>query len=356
VSRLGIVLPPQDPELGAPDLVELAQLAERSGYDSVFLPEAWSWDAMCVLTAIAAATSRVELGSAVVTLPVRTPALTAMAALTVDSISGGRCILGLGTGHRRLITQWHGLDFQPRLGKLREYIQIVRGIHAGEHMAYEGRYYRCADAELGVEPVRKRIPIYLAALHLDTMRLAGELADGLLPYYATPDWLARGIAAVAEGAERARRDPAEVEIALMVPTWVTDDVAAAREVARGQIAWYNNFEFYNRMFFEAGFEAEATALRETWARIDADPELKRRWEESRDKEGSDAGTAALVSDAMVDSIFVIGTAAECRARIDAMRALGVGMPLVFPQGVHGDRASARAGFAATIEGLAPAAA
>lgn len=354
MARLGVVLPAQDPNLSARDLVELARRIEAAGYTSVYLPEAWCWDALGVLSGIAMATERVEIGTAIVTLPVRTPALTAMGALTVDSLSNGRHVLGLGTGHRRLVETWHGLEFEPRLQRMREYVAIVRGIVAREDMHFEGRYYRCVDGRLDVEPLRRHIPIYVAALGLETMKLAGEIADGLLPYYATPDYVVRCVEAVAEGARRVGRDPAEVEIALMIPTWVTDDPAAAREVARSQIAWYNNFEFYNRMFRAAGFVEEADALRDAWARVNADPELRDRWGESRDLEGSDAGTAALVSDTMVDSIFAIGSAEECRARIESSRDLGVGQPLIFPQGQYTSRDEALAGFGRTIDGLAPA--
>ena len=351
---IGVVLPPQDPNLAATDLIDLAVITEKGGYNSVWLPEAWSWDVMCVLTAIGAATQRIQLGPAVITIPVRTPALAAMASATADYVSSGRFILGIGTGHRRLVEPWHGVEFQPKLKKLREYVEIIRRIHEREHMNFSGDYYRCVDAQIGNQPYRPRIPLYIAALALDTSRVAGEIADGLLPWYAVPSYFERIAAAVVEGANLAGRDPADIDLALMIPTVVTNDVPAAREMARGQIAWYNNFEFYNRMFREAGFEDEAMRLSESWAKINADPELKKRWEESRDADGADAGTAEFVSDEMVDSLFVIGDARACRERIESYRELGVTQPLIFPQGVYKSRADALAGYSAAIEGIAPA--
>lgn len=352
--RTGLILPPQDPNLGPTDLVELATLAERSGYDAAFFPEAFAWDAVAVMTAVATATSTIELGTAILTLPVRTPAMTAMGAATVDAVSGGRFNLGLGMGHRRMITTYHGLDFEPKIKRMREYVEIVRAIIAGEEMSYEGEYLRSADAQFGGRPVRREIPIYLAALHLDTMRLAGRIADGILPWYATPSWLGRCLEEMSAAAGKAGRDPSEIDVALMIPVVVTDEPTEARETARGQIAWYNNFEFYNRMFHAAGFEEEADALQEAWRQIEADPELKKIWERSKDEEGADAGTAHLVSDEMVDSIFVIGDAESCRARLDAYADLGVTTAMVFPQGVHTDRDDAMGGFSRTIEGVAPA--
>ena len=327
-------------------------LAEQRGYDAAFIPEAFGWDAVAVMTAVATATSTIELGTAILTLPVRTPAMTAMGAATVDSVSGGRFNLGLGMGHRRMIETYHGLEFNPKIKRMREYVEIIRAILTSEEMAYEGEYLRSTDTQFGGTPRRSEIPIYIAALHLDTMRLAGRIADGILPWYATPNWLERCLEELHTSAKKAGRDPAEIDIALMIPVIVTDDPSAARETARAQIAWYNNFEFYNRMFHAAGFEEEADALRDEWARIEADPELKKRWE-GGDEKGADVGTSELVSDEMVDSIFVIGDADSCREQLDAYADLGVTTAMVFPQGVYSTREDAMEGFAEIIEGAAP---
>jgi alkanesulfonate monooxygenase SsuD/methylene tetrahydromethanopterin reductase-like flavin-dependent oxidoreductase (luciferase family) len=351
--RTGLILPPQDPNLGPRDLVELACVAEARGYDAAYFPEAFAWDAFAVMTAVASATSTIELGTAIVTIPVRTPAMTAMGAATVDAVSEGRFTLGLGMGHRRMVTTYHGLTFEPKIKRLGEYVEIVRKIIAREHMQFEGEYLRSVDAQFGGEPARRDMPIYLAALHLDTMRLAGRVADGILPWYATPAYLERCVDELHTSARKAGRDPAEIDVALMIPVWVTDEPQLARETARAQMAWYNNFEFYNRMFHAAGFEDEADALQEAWRRIEDDPELKKRWEKSRDEDGSDCGTAPLVSDEMLDSIFVIGDADHCRKRVAAYAELGVTTAFVFPQGIHTTRDAAMESFVGTIEGVAP---
>ncbi len=352
--RLGIILPPQDPNLSVAQLVSLARLAEDEGYDAVFTPEAFAYDALCVMTACAAATSRIQLGTAIVTLPVRTPVLTAMGSITIDNLSGGRFNLGLGMGHRRMQEGVHGLEFKPELRLMREYVEIVNRFVAGEDMAVRGERLRSTDGRVGTKPLRPHIPVYLAALLPGAVRLAGEVAYGILPYYATPTYLARVLELLAEGAAKAGRDVAEIDVALMIPTWVTDDPAAAREIARGQIAWYNNFEFYNSMFREAGFVEEADALRAEWAAIEADPIRKKIWERSRDDADAHAGTARFVSDEMVDSIFVIGSTEECARRIARYYDLGVTTPMVFPQGVYPSAEAAMAGYSATIRGTAGA--
>jgi alkanesulfonate monooxygenase SsuD/methylene tetrahydromethanopterin reductase-like flavin-dependent oxidoreductase (luciferase family) len=139
-------------------------LAEQRGYDAAFIPEAFGWDAVSVMTAVATATSTIELGTAILTLPVRTPAMTAMGAATVDSISGGRFNLGLGMGHRRMIETYHGLEFNPKIKRMREYVEIIRAILTGKEMNYEGEYLRSTDAQFGGTPRRNEIPIYIAAL------------------------------------------------------------------------------------------------------------------------------------------------------------------------------------------------
>ncbi len=348
MSRLGAIVPVLNPDIGTQQLVDLAVHAEACGYDAAYMPEAWARDALTLTTAFALATTRIEIGTAVITIPTRTPAVTAMAAATIDDLSGGRFTLGLGMGHQRTTTCWHGLEYEPKLGWLREYVDIVRRIHTREQMDYHGEWLRCTDYRLAFEPCRRRLPIYLAALRLGTMRLAGEVADGVFMYFAPPEYIRKGIAAMNEGLERAGRDPAAFDRAVMIPAWVTDDTARARDVARTQVAWYSNLTFYNTMFREAGFEDEADRLRDAWAKVKAaDPEMK-EWLAL-----SDCGTAELVSDELVEAVAVFGSADECRAKIEGYRALGVDTPIVFPYGVYADGQQAFEGYARTLAGCAP---
>jgi alkanesulfonate monooxygenase SsuD/methylene tetrahydromethanopterin reductase-like flavin-dependent oxidoreductase (luciferase family) len=340
-SRMGVVLPPQNPHLTAGDLIELGRLAEDCGYDLILVPEAMSYEAPTLVGALCQATENAEIGTGVVTIPVRSPAMTAMAALTADSISDGRFVLGLGMGHESITTTWHGLPYEASTARFREYVQIVRGVLGGGTMDFVGEHLRCTDLGLGVSPLRSDVPIYLAALSLATMRLAGELADGILAYYAPPAHLSKALAAVDEARVAAGRDADAIDVCLMVPTEVTDGVGPAREAARAQIAWYGNLDLYNRMFARAGFADEAAELRRLWAESE-------NWESEVDG----TGAAGAVSDELVDAIFVIGDAASCRSGIEAYREAGVTTPAVYPQGVFEDRASSMNGYRRTIEAFA----
>lgn len=350
-GRLGAIVPVLNPDLATRQLVDLAVSAEDLGYDAVYMPEAWARDALVLCQAFAGATSRIQVGTAAVSVPVRTPAVAAMASATIDDLSGGRFTLGLGMGHQRTTTNWHGLPYEPKLQWLREYVEIVRRIHRREKMDFHGEILRSTDYRLGFEPRRPRIPIYLAVLRLGSMRLAGEIADGAFMYFAPPAYVRQGIAAMDEGLERAGRDPGSFDRTLMIPTWVTDDPARAREVARVQVAWYSNLAFYNAMFRDAGFVEEADRLRAAWAQVkERDPEMT-GWMAL-----SDCGTAEHVSDELVESVAVFGTAEQCRARIESYRELGVDTPIVFPYGVYGSAEEAFAGYRRTLAGAAGVAA
>ena len=339
--RDGVTIGNMMAELRVAGMTELARTAEASGYDVVLAPESWGTESFALITALALATERIRVGTAILPIPNRSARLTAQGAATVDDASGGRFVLGLGMGHRSITQGWHGIrDYEPRLAWLREYVGSVRSALAGEPTAAG---YRLAF------PARWELPIYLAALRPGSMRLAGEIADGALLYLLPLSRIAAAAATVREGSERTRRDPAEVDVCMSLSTCVSDEPGPARESARGMLAWYGNLPFYNEMFAEAGFAAEAAALAAAWARVrDRDPEL-RGW-----VGGGHEGTAALVSDAMVDAIFAIGTAERCRARIAEVREQGIDRVIVYPFGPYDGRDAALNGFRRTIEACAGA--
>src|SRR3954463_2429678 len=183
----------------SPDHVPLAQEAERLGYDSVWTAEAWGSDVFTPLTWIAAHTSRIRLGTAIAQMAARSPTATAMHALTLDHLSGGRVLLGLGLSGPQVVEGWHGQPYGKPLGKTREYVEIVRTILKREQpLEHHGRHYDIPysgdDAtglgkplKLIIHPVRNEIPIYLAAIGPKNVALAAEIADGWLPIFFAPD-------------------------------------------------------------------------------------------------------------------------------------------------------------------------
>src|SRR5919106_1535127 len=178
------------------ELIPLAQEAERLGYDSAWAAESWGVDAVTVLAWMAASTSRIKVGSAIMQIPGRTPANTAMTAATLDLMSGGRFLLGLGTSGPQVVEGWHGEAWGKPLGKTREYVEIVRAALRRDVVEHQGAHYRIPYSngtglgkplKLMARPLRAEIPIYLAAMGPKAVAQAAEIADGWLPIFWSPE-------------------------------------------------------------------------------------------------------------------------------------------------------------------------
>ena len=330
MARIGVRLE-SGPHLTPAQLIELAKLAEDRGFESVWLPEGAGGEALTHLAAFACNTSRVTLATGILPIYHRTPTLLAMGAGSVDAISGGRFILGLGVGHRDPVEGGHGISFDRPMTRMRETVHIVRALLTGEPVTYDGKVYRPRESKLGFNPLRRNLPIYLAALRPRMVEMAGEIADGVLLNWATAEYLEQAVELLRRGAERAGRDPSAVDVACYVRTAVVDDVEAAKPWLRRRIAYYFTMDYYVRYFEQRGFAGEAAAI--SAALAEGDPE----------------GAASVVTDAMLDELAVVGSAEECRRKIDALRAAGLRMPVVAPF-VQGDDAMAT--FRAVIDAFA----
>src|SRR5438874_1088702 len=209
--KLGVTLGYSPPGTNPAELAPLVQEAERLGYDSAWAAEAWGTDAVSVLAWIAASTGRIKIGSAIMQIPGRTPANTAMTAATLDLISGGRFVLGLGTSGPQVVEGWHGEPWGKPLAKTREYVEIVRAALRREAVEHHGEHYRIPydgpDAtglgkplKLMLRPQRADVPIYLAAIGPKNVALATEIADGWLPIFVDPERFAEAFGTSISGA------------------------------------------------------------------------------------------------------------------------------------------------------------
>jgi F420-dependent oxidoreductase-like protein len=298
------------------ELIECVLEAEASGYDSFWVPEAWDRDAFSLLAELAARTRRIGLGSGIINVFSRSPGLIAMSAATVDEISGGRFRLGLGASGARVIQGFHGMPYKNPLGRLRESIQIVRSLLAGERIDHDGECFSVSGFKLGFTPVRREIPIYLAALGPKGLRQLGELADGWLPVHWPGARLQDGIAEINAGKVAAKRDSSTIEVAPLVNVVPLapghTDVVKARNEARLPLAYYigGMGKYYHAMLVRLGFGAEADRIRELW-------------EAGRHKDAIRA-----VTDEMVDSIAICGDLGRCRARLSELYENGATLPIV----------------------------
>lgn len=325
------LLPPAGPPSALPvrSIVELAKQAERLGYHSVWLPEGRGREVMTQLGALAIATNRIHLGTGIMPVFSRPPALAAMALATLDDLSNGRIICGIGVGHPGITERGYGQPFTHPVRAVREFVEIVRLAMTGDTVRYAGKVFQVAEFTLESTPARV-VPIFIAALRGRMMRLAGQIGDGVLLNWATRERAARSAITVREAATAAGRPQGSVTVACFVRVCVTDAVEPAREVLRRLIAMYAGMPAYASMFEESGFIREIQAIRAAWS------------------SGIDAAARA-VSDRMADALGVIGSAESCRAGIARFRESGVDIPVIYPYPV----APGPESYARTIVALAP---
>lgn len=314
-----------------PDVLPLVEHADRIGIDSVWAAEAYGSDAVTVLAYLAARTERIKLGSGILQMPGRTPANTAMTAMTLDALSGGRFLLGLGLSGPQVVEGWHGVPYGKPLGRTREYVDIVRRAIAREGpLTHEGEHYqipyRGPDATgLGkplrsiLHPVRDRIPIYLAAIGPKNVELTAEIADGWLPFLYSPEREKVAAESLGSGFARSGRDGGGFDIATTV--WVApgDDLGACRDQIRPVLALYvggmgaRGRNFYHDLVARYGYEAEADRIQDLYL------------------EGHKAEAAAAVPDALVDEVALVGPLPRMLDRLEAWKASRVGTLILATQ-------------------------
>ena len=300
--------------------VELARAAEAAGFDSVWAPEFHNHSGVLALAAAALMTERVTLGTAISWAFGRSPLLTAVTALDLDEMSQGRFALGLGTGTRRMRTDWLGAPAERPAPRVRETIEAIRAVwdaaKAGA-VEYEGELVRLAVRPYGrAGQVRPSIPVYLAAVNEGMARTAGAVADGLIAHpMASLRYIDEVVRpAVAAGAERAGRSAGDIVIADWVIVAVSDDGERARRDAARQIAFHATVRTYDRVLALHGFDAVAAEIRALWKRFDLEAMTR------------------LVTPEMLDAMAIAGTADECRDRLAARARDGdlllLGAPVV----------------------------
>jgi F420-dependent oxidoreductase-like protein len=255
----------------------MAQEADRLGFAVVWAAEAWGSDVVSVLGYLAARTTRVDIGSAVMQIPARTPAMAAMTAATLDTLSGGRFRLGLGVSGPQVSEGWHGVRFDKPLGRTREYVEIVRKAMRRETLQYDGEHYTLPlpdgpgkALKMIIHPVRERVPVYLAAVGPKNLELAGEIADGLLPLFVAAERAADFLDPVRAGRARAGLSMDGFDVAPTVPLSVGPDPRACADPVRDYAALYvggmgsRTQNFYNNIARRMGYEAQAREVQDLY--------------------------------------------------------------------------------------------
>jgi F420-dependent oxidoreductase-like protein len=320
--NLGVMLGYWGLSLSAHEQLRIVQAAENLGYDSIWTAEAYGSDAATVLGWLAAQTTTISLGSAIFQIPARTPAMTAMTAATLDQLSGGRFRLGLGPSGPQVSEGWHGVRFAKQLQRTREYIDVVRMALARERVAYDGETLQLPlpdgpgkPLKLTISPVQERIPIYLAALGPNNVRLTGEIADGWLPVLLSPEHIDVFTPLLQDGADTAGRSLDDIDVSPVVNVLVTDDLEAGRDAMRPFLSLYlggmgsREKNFYVNVAAEYGFGDAARKVQDLYLG------------------GLKDQAAAALPDALIDAVSIVGPPDVVRERLGAFQAAGVGSVL-----------------------------
>ncbi len=324
---------------GAED-VRFAGEAERLGADSVWVPEYWAGDALTPLAYLAARTSSIRLGSAIVQLGARTPAMLAMSALSLQALSGGRFVLGIGTSGPQVMEGWHGVTFTRPVRRTRETIEIIRTICSGERLRHDGEVYTLPLPGGEGRAIRSplapaAVPVYVASLGPANLRLTGELADGWIGTSFLPETARVFLGPIAEGAASAGRTLADLDLTVSVTAEFTPDEAAAEAAGRRHAAGYAftigamgsaAHNFYNDAFARQGFAADVREVQRLWLA------------------GEREAAAARVPAELGLHTNLIGTDAQVTDRLRRYRDAGIGtlrVSFTRPAGRSADRPADR---------------
>ncbi|GAA2438187.1 LLM class F420-dependent oxidoreductase [Streptomyces macrosporus] len=325
--RLGINLGYWGAGMDADNLA-VAKEADRLGYSVCWAAEAYGSDAATVLAWVAAQTERIDVGSAIFQIPARTPAMTAMTAATLDTLSGGRFRLGLGVSGPQVSEGWYGVRFDKPLARTREYVEIIRKAMSRERLTHAGEHWTLPlpdgpgkPLKLTVHPVREHIPLYIAAIGPKNLEQTGEIADGALLIFFSPEHAEETtLGALRAGREKAGKTMEGFDVVPTVPLAVGDDIDALADTFRPYTALYvggmgsRKQNFYNRLAQRMGYEKEAAEIQDKYL--------------SGDKEGA----AAAVPRQLIDSTTLLGPIDRIADRMRAYAEAGVTTLSLTPAG------------------------
>ncbi|HXU24953.1 MAG TPA: LLM class flavin-dependent oxidoreductase [Tepidiformaceae bacterium] len=301
------------------ELIKRVQVAEEAGVEAVFTAETWGRDQFSLLTQLALATSKIKIGTGIAPVYGRSPGVLAMTAATLDELSGGRVVLGLGTSGARVIEHWHGQPFEKPIQRTKEYIEIINMMVSGEKVFYDGEIFKLQRGfKLLFEPVRKHIPIFVASISPKSMASVGQVADGWMPIYWPKSKFVAGKEMVARASVQAGRPADAVECVASLTVVLNPDPVKAKMQAAGPISWYvtNMGDFYHQMLTRNGFGEEVAAMRKV-AEEHRPPPF-----------GTNPELMAAMGDRMLDETAIYGDLETVAAGIEERRQLGVDLPTI----------------------------
>ncbi len=289
--------------LSVKEIFDCAKVLNGYSADSIWIPETWGMDCGSILSHVASIANKPKLGSSIINIYSRSPALTAMSAVTLDVISGGRFMLGLGTSSKPIVEDWHGMEFKNPLQRMREYVDVSRLVMSGKKVSYDGKFFHLKNFGLLIKPERTRIPIYLAAINQKMVELTWEIADGVIFYLRPLHELKTTIEKM-----QSRR---KIDVACQLITCVSSDSEKAITRVKQTIAFYVSVGGIYRQFLASnGFKKETETIFEEY------------------KKKGLSGNHVFVTDDMVNSLAICGTPDDVIQKTSQFIESGVDLPIL----------------------------
>ena len=289
--------------LSVEEILDCTKILNNYAVDSIWIPETWGMDCCSILSHVSSVTKKPKLGSSIINIYSRSPALIAMSAVTLDTISSGRFILGLGTSSKSIVEDWHGLEFKNQLQRMREYVNIIRLVISGEKVTHNGKSFHLQNFGLLIKPPRDRIPIYLAAVNQNMVNLTWEIADGVIFYLRPLHELKATITKM--------QSTKKIDVSCQLITCVSNDSEKAILRAKQTISFYVSVgKIYRDFLASNGFEKETLAIFEEY------------------KKNGLKDNHVFVTDKMANSLSACGTPDDVRKKIHQFVEAGVDLPIL----------------------------
>ena len=289
--------------LSVNEIIECSKILSKYEPDSVWIPETWGMEGYSMLSTVSQIIKKSKIGSSIINIYSRTPTLIAMGAATIDTLSNGRFILGLGTSSEPIVQEWHGLEFKNPIQRMREYVDIIKLILSGNKVNYNGKFFQLRNFNLLIAPTRKNIPIYLAAVNEKMVNLTWEIADGVIFYLRRIQELKNTI--------QKMQSKKKIDVSCQIITCVSDDSEKATVRAKKTLAFYVSVgKIYREFLAKNGFNNETKNIYE---------EFKKSGLKSNHE---------LVTDNMLDSLVISGTQQECTKKLERFVDAGIDLPII----------------------------
>ncbi len=288
--------------LSVNEILECSKILSKHNPDSVWIPETWGMEGFSMLTAVSQIVNS-KIGSSIINIYSRTPSLIAMSAVTLDVLSNGRLMLGLGTSSEPIVQEWHGIKFDNPVQRMREYVEIIRLILSGNKVNYDGKLFHLKNFTLLIKPQRKEIPIYLAAINQKMVELTWEIADGVIFYLRPISELQNTI--------RKMQSKKKIDVSCQFITCISKDANEAINKAKKTLAFYISVgKIYRDFLAKNGFAKETQEIYDEYNKSGLHTNYK------------------LVSNKMLDSLTICGTPEDCMKKLDQFIKIGVTLPII----------------------------